>query len=382
MRSNLSRSELARHATGRRLVPCLALVGLICAACVQQKDPRVRVNSLQADIVFGLKPKRATIDAPAPGQPTAPQLSPTSGPRSVLDVAQQVAADVPGSPVPLPGLLTSLSSEKCPSAALDAFPDQTAPLAVTTMPAAGLYSWQIFSRRSVGISITEQSGSERRLIRRVTSIPKISTDNSTSLDFTFQAIEPFDAKGSVLQLTYQVRTSNRGQSYTQPQNGTNQAVYAASPDAGLSLVAEDVIPPGGGTLPLFHPSAPLLLLPLPIQAGGKFNSVASDPADGRVVAISGTVLKRARVDACGTIIDGWEVDGTERVTARKAASGSSNGAAANNPDSDTQFANIYATQLGAMPIDEHTLQAAPSGSTTIDDFIGQQTPGALPAGTA
>jgi hypothetical protein len=221
------------------------------------------------------------------------------------------------------------------------------------------------------------------LIRRATRIPQAPTDNADSVDYTFQQIEPYDNRGSVLELTYQVRTDNKGQRFESPAAGSAQA-YVTTPDAGLSLLSEDVINSAGGILPIFHPAQPLLLLPLPIQPGGQFVSVAADPSSGQVTILQATVTRRARVDACGTIIEGWDVTGLERTTV--APNASTTVTSGPNPSSfigeATAVDNIYATQFGGMPIAEHTLQATPIGTLSTDNAIGQEKPSPLPAGAA
>ncbi|MHB8466926.1 MAG: hypothetical protein ACYDH6_23805 [Acidimicrobiales bacterium] len=356
--------------------PVVASLGLalLCAACVHQSDPSVQVDALQADIVFGLRPKQAPI-APPPAQP--PQVN------AVGPVA--VPPDQGQSPFSLPVDLGTLAASDCPSAALDAFPDKTAPVDVTTMPSVGQYRWQLGGGRSRGLSITPISGRQQRLVRRVTPIAKISTDMTDSIDYTFQVLQPFDTNGSVLAITYQVRTDNSGQRFVQAITGTTATAYVTTPDSGMSVIDEQVIDRSGGATTVFHPAQPFLILPLPIQPGGQFTTVAADPTTGQVTTLQATVLRRARVDACGTIIEGWEVAGLQKLTTVPSVVGPSPSQAVINDliPLDSAIDNVYATQFGAMPIAEHTLTASVTGGAfTVDDAIGQEKPSPLPPGTA
>jgi len=364
-----------------RLVVGLVVSSAICAACVHQHDPTVQVRRLQADIVFGIKATTTTVPSPPPGQPVAPgrAFSDTSG------TSDGSAATSTLPPIDLHVNLNPPSD--CPGAALDAFPELTAGLQVKGPPPVGKYKWQIGGARVLGINIVPVEGTEQRLIRRAKLLPQSPTDFPDSVDYSFQVVEPYDAKGSVLELNYQVRSNNRLQKYYSSPVG-QVTVNFSGPEAGLALVSEDVVTTTGGTIPLFHPVQPLLVLPLPVQPGAKFVSVAADPTTGTVITYEATVLRRARVDACGAIVDGWEVNGLERVASPPPPASST------NPDLQTylntviglaqaaQVDSTYATQYGAMPIAEHTLQASPLGSVTVDDAIGQVHPAPIPPGLA
>lgn len=351
-----------------RRLGVVLLLGAVTVGCVNQKDPTVRVNALQSDIVFGLKP--ATTSAPAPGQ--APIAVPTQ-------VSGSPGVTVPQLPVGLPIFVLPTLPKECPAAALDAFPDQTAPLIVTTMPTAGTYKWELGGIQTVAGSPVDVSGTSKRLIRRITPIPKIPSDNFDSIDFTFEQLEPYDANGTVLQITYQVRTNNRGQRFEQPQTGVNTSIFVTTPDAGMSILAEDLVTPAGNVTPLFRPVVPLLVMPLPVQPGGQFLSVTTDPASGAVTTLQASEVRRARVDACGTIIEGWEVAGLERTVSSSLATAGGATAVTNLAFTD----NVYATQLGAMMIAEHSVQQLGGNRfSSVDDVIGQQKPGPLPQGAA
>lgn len=368
------------NSSSRMLASALG-AALVCAACAHQAPPTVRVDALQSNIVFGLKPTSPA--GVTPGQSTSPQF--TTPLQQEPPITIDFGYNNPGLLPSLPGLYTNtpLPAGKCPTAALDAFPDQTAPINSTNKPSVGEYLWQLGGDQAQGISIVPVDGFEERLIRRVTPIPTIATDAPGSVDYTFQELQPYDTKGDILETTYQVRTDNNGQVYYQAPAGTTTA-YVTSSDAGLSLKSEDILSPTGGITPLFDPALPLLLMPLPIEPGAQFESTAADPATGEVVVVQATALRRARVDACGTIVEGWEVIGTEEVVQPPAIGPGLTSELPDllDPTLTTQIDDIYSPQLGNIAIAEHTLTGSIYGTVTVDDAIGQEHPSPLPPGTA
>ncbi len=352
----------------RKVVLLLVGIGLL-AGCVHAKDPTVQVNALQSDIVFGLKP--TTTVGPAPGASPIVSAPPAT-----------VQLTVPSVPIfPVIPILPPETHSDCPAAALDAFPDVTAPVGVTTTPPVGAYKWELGGQQVSGPEIVPVTGTAKRLIRRVTPIAHVATDNADSQDFTFQMLEPYDAHGDVLAITYQVRTDNTAQHFVQPATGANVSAFATTPDAGMSIVREDVLNSSGNVTPLFQPAAPLLVMPLPVTQGAQFLSVAVDPVTGDVTTLQATEIRRARIDACGTIIEGWEVSGLERTVSSATAGSTASATPATTAVVFTD--NVYATQAGAMMIAEHSVEQLGGNSFgTVDDAIGQQKPSPLPQGAA
>ena len=83
--------------------------------------------------------------------------------------------------------------------------------------------------------------------------------------------------------------------------------------------------------------------------------------------INGTVSKRQQVDACGEMVDGWQIDMT--VTYSTATS--------STPPQNRSM--IVATQLGALPIAEHIKATDAVSTVDIQYTIGQVRPDPLPA---
>jgi hypothetical protein len=350
-----------------RTAALAAVLAVGATACVSQPPPTVRITPLQADVVFGVKPKAPPpipVAVEAPPQQVAqyvpkppPEYKPVESP--VLPVLSSLEP-----PTPKPSL--------CPAASLDAFPDQTAPVGISGLPTVGQYRWKRGGQLQFQDGEKQPiSALENRLVRRVTQLAALPTDNAGAKNFTFQVVRPGDKKTFIID-SYQVRGDSAAQQRVQlPELGTDVG-YVGSSQAGLALVSEDIVSESGSTVPLFHPAAPLQLMPTPIVAGMTFNSQAADPATGRVVEIQAQIPRRGRVDACGTIIEGWLVTGTQTVSDPNGG-----GSPVTVP-----FTSIYATQFGALPIGEDTTITAGAVTTHAVNNIGQEKPGPLPPGTA
>ena len=78
------------------------------------------------------------------------------------------------------------------------------------------------------------------------------------------------------------------------------------------------------------------------------------------------VTRRARIDACGDVVDGWSVEGTRTF---------SQGTAAGTPQN---YDFVVATQLGAMLISEHIKATTAQGSFDGTFSLGQLDPDPLP----
>jgi hypothetical protein len=116
---------------------------------------------------------------------------------------------------------------------------------------------------------------------------------------------------------------------------------------------------------VLQPNPPLVYLPLPVTPGATFSSRSIDGVSGAVLTMDATIKGRQRVDACGDIIDGWQVTSTQSFTPKSGGSTTSR-----------TYDFIVATQLGGVLIGEH----AKSGSTLdVSYSVGQLEPDPLPA---
>jgi hypothetical protein len=241
------------------------------------------------------------------------------------------------------------------------------------MPTAGAYSWvgsgtynySPIPTITVKIPIAPMFTEYLRHVRSLppSLVPAIP-GASPSLNFTYESTVPQlgSLKGGFYDLFWQVKSN----------------ASAGDPEGGLVLKRIDTLDSkGNDTGKVFDSgSGPgLLVLPLPaapgpvgIQTpdGNLSQSISVDTSgNGNNLEFSGTVGPRERVDACGTWLQAWPVDGTL-----------TNGAGSAKIHLDV------ATQFGAVPL---ALNFVGDGQTFLGSTLnnvslhtGQSTPGALP----
>lgn len=271
---------------------------LLLTGCGGAAASRVGVDTLFTNVVFGAPTGNpAPAAAPAPAPPPPPSLPP------------QALAALPLLPAPLPVL--ALPSEPpaaaCPSAPASAFPAEPATSDVTTEPAVGRYRWVsagTYDVTSLGTTTTlTLPPFQQRSVGASTALSDTFASLPTSVpgtDFTYQTTEPRPGMGGSYRFTWKVKSS---ESVTTP----------ADPEGGVSIAEVDVVDSTGKvTDTLFKPQTGLLILPLPATPGQNFQSATLDTTThANSMAFNGTVAsQKERVDACGTPLQAWGVDGT------------------------------------------------------------------------
>ncbi|HUR48081.1 MAG TPA: hypothetical protein VMY88_00930 [Acidimicrobiales bacterium] len=335
-----------------RAVVLIALLGLVAAACGEQAEPTVRLQNVQADIVFG------EITPPPPPAPANFSGGPVGQIEDVVEV-DEIEFDDKGFLTRLPPRAAPI--EPCPPAALTEFPDKEASLNVEGKPAVGLYRWVRSGEQMLAAAPTFKipvSGFEKRLIRAV------EAENDTT--FTFETVQSEMGTGQIVVTRYRVKTAP-----TQQRVGPTD-VRVGEPDRGVAIYQiERFDPKTGASISTFTPTPPVLILPLPIVPGEAFDATGIDPGSGSSLRISGSVRKRQQVDACGEVIDGWLVEGTRTTSGLSPE------------DSATQtYHYIVATQLGGAIIQEYLESSNTTGSAKITFRVGQTVPDPLPADAA
>jgi hypothetical protein len=315
-------------------------------ACANGGTPGIRVEALQADIVFGVeKPEDAAI---APVDPTSLD---GSGPQTVnpsLNIPfrnripsrfANVGATVPGSSV----------LGACPPAPSGAAPRANAERNATAPPVPGLYRYKISGTRSFtvnGVEISSPvSGFEPRIVRDV---------ESTGTQWTFDMLEPLGE--GTRAVTWSVNTDATQQSVSAPYVGQNP-VRAGEPGNGVALEAITDYDENGNISGSFDAIPSLLFLPLPVLPGEEFQSAAVD-RQGQSMQLSGQVQRTQAVDACGELADGWLVS-MSVVTAQSIESTAST----------EEW--IFSTPMGGLPI-SHRVQGTyvdPRTGTTVTQDI-------------
>ena len=343
------------------------LAGCLLSACVHPKAPGVGISPLQSDIVFGVKtdaetalpagfsepiPSQAvaTADLPAPRLPAA---QPTSDPATKLR---------PNSAPPV--------KRECPDAALNAFPDKIASSNVpaNVLPAMGQYRFKkkgTIMPTGLTFSVVVD-GFETRTLRNlvVASQATAGTPSDTNPDgyqakYTYEEVTPrLDGNGSTI-TTYQVFTNGRtGElSVTNP---TGNNVNYREPEAGLTIKKIESFDKDGLRTGIFAPETGLLIMPLGIRTGERFQSVAVDPTSGQSQQLSGFIRDKARIDACGVITEGWAIETT--ITSSGTSSGS------------RTYNFVGSTNLGGIVISEDIHSTESAGQYDITFSLGQLTP--------
>jgi hypothetical protein len=265
----------------------LAAAGLLASACVHQGAAKVGVAKLEASLVFGVQDKK----------PSAPPSLPT-GP--VPDVAATAGFDVFSFDNPTTDFDNTKTTIKpaCPLASVTAAPEKAVEAYITGTPPEGLVKWRRGGTVTTGSGAKASfTGFEGRVVRNYTKID----DNN----FEFQTVQPRLDKPAVEISTFHVKTNGQ----TVENVGTNgvPTVRTQAPDAGVVLTRIDRYNEQGQVESSFAPGQGLLLLPLPVTTGEQYQSVAVDGKSGHTMQIDATVTRRQRVDACGDLVDGWEV---------------------------------------------------------------------------
>ena len=310
----------------RRCVPLVFLAAL--ASCGPFSSPpaaaKVDVDTLSTDIVFGAP----TPGAKAPAQTAQPPLA-------APGLEQPGFTGFGGLSFALP----TFTQTACPTAPATSFPAQVATSDVSTMPASGQYLWAAGGQyEKLVLTITLKlpvPTFEQRVVRQAATITDpvpAAPGSPPDYAFTYQTIEPRVSDGTSLLMYWQVKANAN-------QVSTGVAPTVADPEGGLVLKRVDTLDSSGkDTRTIFSTAneGGLLLLPLPVQPGASINSTAVDTSgSGNTLQLTGTVGNRERVDACGTPIQAWGVDGTLTT----------GGATAANP------ATVHydvATQMGAL----------------------------------
>lgn len=261
----------------RELVTPLLLMGLTGCGVpgfvkVDADAPGVTVKALTTSVVYGAAP------APVPVPPTL----------AVPAVAAFLPTPIPGPlpfwadeflPAPLfePAVPMAGPRPACPTAGPNDFPAEPAGLDVTGTPKPGRYAWQQKGKLKIaGLIEAPMSGFTDRLL----TLPVDAGDGS---------------------FTYQVEQSTI--------LGKQVETIRVVPHDGVFLTRLQYV--GRRTLD-FNPVVPVELLALPVEQGVPRFSVGVDPLTLSTLRVDGTVTKRHRVDACGTVVDAWYVDGSRQ----------------------------------------------------------------------
>ena len=334
----------------------------LVAGCAREKHPGVDALVVQTDLAFGVTP---STEAATP-------------PPNVLAPLQPVA-DVPFDDVFAPPTLPpSAPRPICRTAGLTDFPEEPAARSVANdrRPSVGAYRWkregEVRDVRFANIPI-RVDGFEQRLVRNIVERSP-DTDPTTGVQspvFEFDTVQDDLTTRARVVRTWRIRKgalSVGSDASPIPVPGvTSSTTRAGEPDRGLALVRQ-VTTDAAGVEHVFAPATPLLVLPFPVRPGEVFSSSAVDPSTFQVMAFSNaTVGVAERVDACGTVVEGWPVAGTFQFV---------------GPTGDAVTFNYRAVvvpQLGGVIAAEQIDQGVEGGpGMNVKWRIGQVVPDRLP----
>jgi hypothetical protein len=344
-----------------------ALCALLVASCAKGEPAGVRVKGVDADLVFGVEepPK----DATPPNAIGSDGIDPGYLTGNVALPDQTFATTKRP-----PRVVATPNRAPCPSASGSAVVKEPSPDTVPEdrRPAPGIYRWKkAGTANESGFGNIAITGFEQRVIRNVKDIGKSSNTaglpGSTARPatiFQYETVQP-DISGNVVTSTYRIDPYAQSTTSYAPV-GQLQVRAGPDPERGIVLKGFDVADSAGRPVSGFHPVSGLLLLPLPVVDGDSWTSVAVDPTTGQEAVFQGKVLPRRDIDACGELVQGWVVQGTQTFSGGTRRS----------------YEAVFAPQLGGLllyeKVDEEN--AATKASVHLESTIGQLTPDPLPAG--
>lgn len=346
-----------------RALVWLPLAAMLAAACGGgDGESGVGVKNIDADIAFGLEPPvegitKVTDVAPPPPDPDFGDdevvLEPT-GPRTRRTLRPR-----------------RKDPSTCPAARANSSAALAAGQEVLDLPQEGSYRWKkggTIRRNEVDAAPIPLTGFEQRLITDVVEVSRGTNpaDGKPNITFTYKVIAPYDTDKTETR-HYTVKTNVEGQREVNARTG--QRARTGAPDRGLSLTRVTITDKRGEVQSDKRYSPPLLLLPLPVSPGETFTSSAVEApgvgGEGGSLNFAAQVLPRQRVDACGDLIEGFEVNGSLQDAEGKV-------------DNQRLF---IATQYGAVLIyEKHDYDDAVNGRQAPEYSIGQLEPGPLPEG--
>lgn len=356
---------MSRRGSSSRLRATAAIGVALClagSACVKPRDPGVRVDSVKADIVFGVPD--ATVTA-VPPRSTDSFTTDTGGVAGIgLQVPFQNKIPDRFRNVAFGVSPEEAAASSCRDAGVGSAPSDAAPENATNLPAEGLYRFKVRGTQTI-----KQAGQPDIVVPIKSFEPRIvrAVKKSSETRWTFDVVSP-NGDGGVAVSSYDVNTQPTQRQASAPYVGQNP-VRAGEPNVGITLTRIRYYDGNGNQKGEFNPATPLVYLPLPVLPGETFNSVGVDPKSGQTIRFTGLVKSRQAVDACGELVDGWLVhlDVTD---------------SAGNPRSEDV---ILATGMGGLLVSDHNVESSTSGTVTQDVDVtyslGQTTPSSVPDST-
>ena len=301
-------AQVSRH--GRRLGVVIA-AAVFAGACASPNDPGVSVESAEADIVFGVK---EPIDTVNPANIGGGAFGDDDFADDVF-LGEELSFGASKKTGPRPPLYGGGAASSCPPASVNAFPDREATINVhppKTPPREGLYRWKRQGEQTKPDPFDaskETTGTVQGFEDRFVHNLEILTETKTRLQYTFETLQPNLGSATVTSTRWFV-DSNPEADAEQHSPVSEHQVTAGEPERGIVIRGFDTLDRRGENLGSvnFAPRAGLLVAPLPIRTGETFATAAVDTRSGQTYRIEGQVIRRTQIDACGTVIAGWQVE--------------------------------------------------------------------------
>jgi hypothetical protein len=341
----------------RVLTVGLAVVAMTAAGCVHPNDPKVAINKVEANLIFGVKP--TAEPAPTPFQAAAAEV-----PQVELPQQEDINFELPPPKSPVFTSLTPAKSD-CEPAPPSAAAELPVEPSITGDPRVGVYRWKI--EGSVTGADGAVKGKNRQFEKRfVRNVQKVS-----DTVYTFEQVQPVPGSQLVAINKIRVNTAPVSENADPGFNNIATVPSVGEPERGITLDSVDYQDRTGNSVKTFQPTVGVLLLPLPVQSGESYKSVAVDPKTGQTIVHEATVTRRGRIDACGELADGWLVDATQTITD-----------GGGQPPQTISYSYIVGTQYGGELINERYSVTDPDGNLlTLEYTLGQLKGDPLPAGS-
>lgn len=353
-----------------RLLGALLAGSVFVGACASPNDPGVSVESAEADIVFGVK---EPLEPVTPANVGGGAFGEDEFGNEFL--GEELSFGPTNKVGPRPPLYSSGggTAAACPAAAVNAFPDREATINVhppLTPPREGLYKWKREGQQTAPDPLDESkestrtlSGLEERLVQKLEMV----SQTETRAQYTFETVQP-NLGSATVNVTRWFVDSNPAADAEQHSPVSEHQVTAGEPERGIVIRGFDTLNSKGENVGSvnFTPRAGLLVAPLPIRTGETFATASVDTRSGQTYRIEGQVVRRTQVDACGTVIAGWQVESRFVF-----------------PGGSATYNYVVAPQFGGILLQEVLDQQATDDEgrtvkTKATFTIGQQDPDPLP----
>jgi hypothetical protein len=275
--------------TRRHLRIALLLTALSLSACGPSAPFEAAVRAYPADVAYGSQTKPTETPAPA----TTPPLELPPGTPPLV-----YGAPAPAHPPTFAPVATATPTPpQCPQAAVDAVAELPADQAATVPPAEATYAWHQSGTSQVG------GGAPSQFPPKLThTVGNVSPRDAGSYTF--------DVTTTSGGLNGLQRVVNSYQVVPTPPTGSNLQGVSTSQAAGLYLTAMVTSDPTSPQSRLTRFAPPLLLLQFPAGDLPSWTTAGTDSGSGDTMTLSAAVTGHHQVDACGKLVDAWEVHAT------------------------------------------------------------------------